>query len=397
MAIHFRCGCCRHRVSARSRMAGLTAICPGCRHKIQIPSAVECRLALAELASLIDRNLIPAARDVSSAAAYPRMDKPHLPRPGLLAKTPAAAAPAEAEPALIQARGPTPATRILHAAHRSQPLANWSDRLGTGALFSCLAALLCAWIPRLCSLVIPLSAVGVLVGLSCLVLVSYAERKRLFVPTAGAAGSAVILLVALFFPEFLGSVYLASRDKGEGDPTFIRAVPIEGSPASLVPEWVDATKASLQQGQVNLQITRVSIRRAGAAKTTSGKKIASGEYCFVRLRTQAVVAASEFSAKRIQAQSSRDEDARLTLTDGADKTYEMHGVLETEAGDKKRKGPTFPVSFQDHVFVFEAPAARPNYLRLEIAAEPWGGKGAFRFTIPGSMIIDERGTLKKGS
>jgi len=378
-------------------MAGLTAICPGCRHKIQIPSAAECRLVLAELASLIDRNLIPAARTDSSATAYPRVDRPHLPRPALLAKAPAAAAPAAAEPALIPARGPTPVTRLVRAAHRSQPFASWSDQLGTGALISCLAAMLCAWIPRLCGLVIPLSVVGVIVGLSCLVLVSYAERNRLFVPTAGAAGSAVILLAALFFPEFLGPVYLASRDKGDGDPTIIRAIPIEGSPASLDPEWVDATKASLQQGQVNLQVTRVSIRRAGAAKSASGKKIAPGEYCFVRLRTQAVVAASEFTAKPVQAQSSSDEDARLTLTDSAAKAYELHGVLENEAGDKKRKGPTFPVSFQDHVFVFEAPAARPNYLRLEIASEAWGGKGAFRFTIPGSMIIDERGTLKKGA
>src|SRR5262245_25518415 len=172
MAIHFRCGSCRHRVFARSRMAGLVAVCPGCRHRIQIPSAGECRLALAELASLIDRNLIPAARTVSSATAYPGMDRLHPPRPGLLTKAPAAAAPEMAEPALLAARGPTPVTRLVGAAQRPQLLVWRFDRLGTGALFSCLAAMLCAWIPRLCGLVIPLSVVGVIVGLSCLVLVS---------------------------------------------------------------------------------------------------------------------------------------------------------------------------------------------------------------------------------
>jgi hypothetical protein len=260
-----------------------------------------------------------------------------------------------------------------------------------GALFLCLAALLCAWFPRLCGLVIPLSVAGALVGLSALVLVLFVAQKRLFPPIAGAAGSAGILLAASFFPEFLGPVYMASRAKGVGDPTITRAVPIKGSPASLDPEWVDATKASLQLGQANLQVMSVSIRRAGAAKTSSGRKIAPGAYCFIRLRTQAAVAAGEFSAKRPQTESSRYEDSRLKLTGSADKSYEFRGVLKVEAVDKQHERSAFPVSFQDHVFVFEAPAAQPNYLRLEIAAEALGGKGAFRFTIPGSMIIDERG------
>jgi hypothetical protein len=323
------------------------------------------------------------------------MDWPQLPRPKLPAPSPAAAARELAELGPSTVRGSTAVTSLHKAGQRPQLGARRSDRLGMGALLSCGTALLCAWIPKLCGLVIPLSVAGAIVGLSALVLELYAAQKRLFLPFVGTAGSAVMLLAASIFPGFLGPVYMASRAKGDGNATVIRAVPIAGSRASLDPEWVDATKASLQLGQINVQVTGVAIRRAGATKISSGKRIAPGEYCFVQLRTQGVVAASEFSAKLPQTQSSLDEVGRLKLTGSADKNYEFHGVLEVEAVDRQRERRAFPVSFQDHVLVFEAPAAEPNYLRLEIAAEAWGGKGAFRFTLPGSMIIDERGMLKK--
>jgi len=144
-----------------------------------------------------------------------------------------------------------------------------------------------------------------------------------------------------------------------------------------------------------VRVMGVAIRRAGAAGASSGKRIPPGEYCFVRIRTQGVVAATEFSAKLPVTQNSRYEDGHLKLTGSADKHYEFHGVLDVEGVDKQRERRAFPVIFQDQVFVFEAPAGQPSYLRLEIAAEAWGGKGAVRFTIPGSMIVDERGTLKK--
>jgi hypothetical protein len=95
--------------------------------------------------------------------------------------------------------------------------------------------------------------------------------------------------------------------------------------------------------------------------------------------------------------TSQIESLSLNLTGSADTNYEFHGVLKVEDVDKQRERRAFPVSFLERVFIFEAPAAQPNDLRLEIAAEAWGGKGAFRFTIPVSMIIDERGTLKKSA
>jgi hypothetical protein len=77
------------------------------------------------------------------------------------------------------------------------------------------------------------------------------------------------------------------------------------------------------------------------------------------------------------------------LTDGTGKAYRLCDVQEIAALPNERRSSVFPVDFQDRVLVFEAPT-RPEDLRLELAAEAWGGKGAFRFSIPGSMIHDER-------
>ena len=52
----------------------------------------------------------------------------------------------------------------------------------------------------------------------------------------------------------------------------------------------------------------------------------------------------------------------------------------------ERRAAVFPVVFQERVFLFEPPAAGVAYLRLEVPAEAWGGRGAFRFTIPRSML-----------
>src|SRR5262249_21195012 len=180
MSIHFRCASCRHGVRARSLMAGLSVICPGCRYEIRIPSAAECRRAMAEQANISDRGLRSEAQAVSSVAPSMEMGRPPLPHPGWLAKSPAAAAEELPEPALSPARSATSVTPLQKAGKQPQPGARRSDRLGMGALFLCVAALLCAWIPRLSALVIPLAVAGALVGLPGLVLALCVAQNRLF-------------------------------------------------------------------------------------------------------------------------------------------------------------------------------------------------------------------------
>jgi len=320
-------------------MAGLSVTCPGCCQEIQIPSATECRRALHVQANNINGSWKSEVRTHSSATAAPAMDRPvHLPDHGLAGKTPAAAAEDVAEPALCPEQRSAPVTKHVNAVERLKLLVWRSDRVGTGALLLCGAALLCAFSPRTCGLVIPLSVAGALVGLSGLILVLFAAEKRLFLPFAGAIGSVLVLIAASFLPKLLGPAYMTWQAKGSLDPMAIRAIPISGShesSASLDADWVDATKASLQLGPVNVQVVSVSIRRAEAVKSSSDKKIAPGDYCFVRIRTQEQVAAGQFSAKRSQMHESHIEDASLKLTDSVAKSYELQGVLKADVMDKQ--------------------------------------------------------------
>jgi hypothetical protein len=202
----------------------------------------------------------------------------------------------------------------------------------------------------------------------------------------------MVLLAALRFPTILGPVYLASRGREAVDNTVIRVVPLAGSlhgAASGDPEWVDASQAALQQGPMRVQVISVSVHPL-KTKSSPTKTIVTGEYLFIRLRTHQAETAGEFAAKRAQQLGRHLEQLLPTLRDKTGKVYQPRDVQELAAVESQRKSALFPVSFLDEVLVFEAPPNDVDYLRLEVAAEAWGGKGVFRFTIPGSMIEFKR-------
>jgi hypothetical protein len=232
-------------------------------------------------------------------------------------------------------------------------------------------------------------------GLIGLALLPAEHRAPSFLSVAGAALPTLVLVAALFFPQLLGSAFLAWRTKESVEYTGIYVLPLGGAHNNKVsadPDWADAGKFSLQQGQVNVQVLSASIRRMGETKTGSGETIAAGEHCVVRLRIEESVSGSGLSAARSAARSPHHLDIRPHLTQGAGEVRELLGELSIPPLETQEKGPAFPINFEDHLFVFEAPNERPEYLHLEIPTASWGGKGSFRFTIPASMIQDERGT-----
>ena len=137
-----------------------------------------------------------------------------------------------------------------------------------------------------------------------------------------------------------------------------------------------------------MQVISASVRRV-QAKSTPNKKIPPGDYHFIRLRVQQD-AASASAAKRDHGPGSRLEKAAPRLTDNTGKVYPLCDVVEMAPAPNERRSSVFPAGFQDQLLVFEASATRPENLRLEVPAEAWGGKGALRFSIPASMIKDER-------
>jgi hypothetical protein len=263
----------------------------------------------------------------------------------------------------------------------------WIEPFGVAALLGAGAALLSAAAPLLCSLVLPASGVGLLAGLVGLLLVLARGGYPLLLPAAGSVAAGGVLLTAQLAPGLLGPTYLASRGRDPVDPDAIRVVPLPGNRSDAGPgdpEWVDASRAALQQGRTQVQVLSASVRPV-KAKSSAVKSLPPGEYLFLRLRTLQVEAAGQPSPPP----GPRREQPRPRLTDNAGKAYPLRDFQELAEADE-RKSSGFPVAFQDEVFVFEAPSPGPEYMRLELAADAWGGKGAFRFTIPGSMIHFER-------
>jgi hypothetical protein len=248
-----------------------------------------------------------------------------------------------------------------------------------GALLAGGGALLCASAPLLCRLVVPLGLVGLILGAAGLVRVLMLGRTRLVFPVAGICVAAVLLGIAWLVPGLLGPTFLASRARDPVDRGVIREIPLSGKPGGGEnPEWADASRVALQQGGINVQVLGVSVRRVGP-KSPTANKLPPGDYQFLRLRSQVMDASS----------GSASDKATPRLTDVAGKAYRLCDVQEIAALPNERRSSVFPVELQDQVLVFEAPA-RPEDLRLELPAEAWGGKGAFRFSIPVSMVHDER-------
>jgi hypothetical protein len=278
---------------------------------------------------------------------------------------------------------------LVRLGQRAPVKPRWIHPGGVGALLATGAALLCGLVPALCGLVVPLGVVGLLLGLVSL-FVPGRRRFRQLYPVAGTMAAGAVLVIALVSPDLLGPVYLASQLRETVDPTRIRVVPLPGQASAGLtdPEWVDAGQAALQQGGLYVQVLSATIRSV-PVKSTPGKKSVPVQRLFVCLRTQQSETAV-FAANPSATPGPRPDKASPKLTDSTGKVYALLDVQEAAAAvDKKRKANVFPVAVHDEVFVFEAPAPGLDYLHLEVPAAAWGGSGAFRFTIPGTMIRNE--------
>src|SRR5439155_16021578 len=158
------------------------------------------------------------------------------------------------------------------------------DPFGLSALLLGGAALLCASIRSLYALVPPASGAGLLLGLAGLLLSK--GQSRSLIPIAGTAVGGIVLLTALFLPKLLGPSYLASRNRRAVDPVAIRAIPLPGSAETMGPAdaaWVDASRAALQQGPMQVQVLSASIPSV-KTKSSPTKTVAPPEHLYIRLR-----------------------------------------------------------------------------------------------------------------
>jgi hypothetical protein len=302
--------------------------------------------------------------------------------------SPAPVAVLEAPPA-----APVPTAPIAEPAVEPDPpappavagrLGDWAAPATLAALVLLAGALLAAPFASLGALVRPLAALSLLTALGAVRSAHRAGRRQLY-PIAVGGASAAVLLAALAAPALLGPGYQAAREPTPVD-SGVRVVPLPayvGEADQLGSEWVDARKATLQQGRVRVEVAEAWL---GPAAKKDGRESA-GSWLYVRVRLHRSRTGAEIAAGAFGQSLAWNTGARATVRDAAGSTIEQLPYRPPAAragGASSAAGLSLDVA--DEVLAFEAPPAVASGLRLEVPGSAWGGSGSFRFALPGEMV-----------
>lgn len=238
-------------------------------------------------------------------------------------------------------------------------------------------------------IVLPFSGLGLLIGLAAWFQARRTRPDWLF-PGLGTGLSGGVLVLALILPSWLGPAFQIYRDQKKPDLIAIQIVPLPGSSGNgvlLNPEWIDASRAGLRQGGLNVRVADVQLVAADSKVFRKPPTGPAQKYLIVKLTIQRAASGREFAASQWGQEESGANDAPLTLTDAAGNSYVPLPIdLKSGSSGLEQSSGAFPVSLANPSFVFAGTDSLPETLRLEIPLAPWGGAGTFRFSLPATMI-----------
>ena len=363
------------------------AECVFCRQKVRVPdgahgSSVECPRCASYF------TLVPA--DQSARAVKRHVEMPVVAPPAAVTTT---ADPESPQPAPVAHR-----VAIVSADESAGATTGKRgvDPTGLAALLLGGAALLMASSSYTGAFVIPAAALAALTGLAGLFVGLTSPKPRWVLSAAGSAVAAGVLLVAWVSPGMLGPAYDRSRQPVQGPLPVARAVPLPGQSAAAPADgdWADATRFALQVGDVRVQVVGAEVR---PVEVQSGGRTrwTKEPYLVIHLRAHRQGGAREFSDNQWDQSGPVAQTAKPTLADLAGKQYALASLELRDVTAHKLNSTFFPVGVVDEVFVFEPPPTNVDALRLELAAEAWGGSGSLKFTLPREMIRAGRTAPKR--
>jgi hypothetical protein len=250
-------------------------------------------------------------------------------------------------------------------------------------LFLVGGAIGCASIESVTGLVRPLAGVSVALGLVAAVTSGLAGR-RLLLPVALVVVATAVFITSFAAPELLGPTYAASRLKpGEDDiqviphPQYVRDTRLRSA------EWVDASRASVRQGRFRVEVLHARVGPGWLA----GQPSVSKQYLLVHIRLHRHKTPAEMEAGAFAPPVAWPANIRATLWDATGNQYDQQQVeAPRTAGPGHSSSLGAIVDETDEVLAFDIPIGSIKSLKLELPAAAWGGKGAIKFVIPGSMI-----------
>lgn len=364
------------------------ARCPHCHRDALAPDddlgrSVACHGCQADFV------LVPELSAPPSPSAWP-------PAPAAPDEPPERAERFEPSPLAVMDVPAEPEPEPLPAARRRRPVAEdipgdgigpalWG--LAGGACLCAAAAGVSASVTGLTGLVIPFALAGLLLGGVAVVqfVGRAAEPPELAVPGVPTAGSALVLLLALFAPDYLSPQYEASRTRDAEDPDAITRVLVAGSVETLeelgsVSGGVDATRVALTRRGIQVRVVKAAV---GPVELDTAKLSFTKErYLSVTVEILPLVHRDPVSFRPWGGTG-----VPVAQLSAGGKPLAPANLGGRSAKDVPRaEAPLAPLRPTTVKLLAEAPAAIPEVLLVELPSEAWGQTGPFRFRVPAAMV-----------
>jgi hypothetical protein len=384
MSFVAECFYCHHQVQAPDGSAGLSATCPRCHNCFTLAPAAKAAAGFRKPRTRKAKKPDPVALPATAVA-------PETPRPPVEAFVPGPSP-------LFPAVSITPeATAPAAGRWKVEPFGGVALMLcGLGLLLNGVAVWFAA-LSFLKYLTIPLSLVGVILGVIGWLQNAEEKPSRWAWSVAGGSVNLLVLAMAWLWPGLLGwdggsgSAAEARRKAAEPVP-----IPLSGSLAkpravggpitSSEGEWVDASKALVQKSGVRVQVSSAAVSPVPFKQGTKQK--ATPKPCLIiRLKISNVGAEGNVAYRGWGVPGQDAESHAATLRDGSGKTYARPALGPgVEVVGQVTEATVFPARSVEDVLVFEAPPGTADFVYLELPAAACGGSGSYKFAIPKSML-----------
>lgn len=382
MAISVTCGGCGQKLKVADTAAGKHGKCPKCGAAVQIPEA-ELPCDVVEPVPLKRVESAPAQR------VY--------------------AAPIATMPAPVATQAPPVQTVNVKLPRRGASLGIAACILGV------LAFLIC-WVPLIGLVGVPLSALGLILGIIGLLVAVFRKGVGIGFAIAGSAICGLALFVAIGSTVATGKALEAGAKSmqsalNEGQKTNQQVMPAAGhkpanrpaqpqarqpqkpapaaapeKPAEPEEQWASAAD-TVKQGDVTVRITSVQSGKVplkagfGDSESKSADPLLAIEVLIGNAGPNKKVEYHTFMGRGFSI--GRDY---ASLRDNFGNIYKRIDFGISKPIGSNESESIYPNKSITDVLVFEVPIDTVEYLNLELPAQSFGGTGMLRFRIPASMI-----------
>lgn len=268
------------------------------------------------------------------------------------------------------------------------PAETTGKREGVLSFFFGSVALALASMPYLWLLTIPLSALGLWLGLRAWR--AAAAVKYWDFAVVGPSVSLTVLLLAGVWPLLARISALGNQPHFPAGPPERMAFPF-GKKLRLTPfdsaKWADASKSAVNQGEVCLAVNTVRVEAPALLK--NGQKMQSkAKKLVIRLQLVCMTTQREISFESWGMAPKRGGTHAPVLTGDTSKRKYPLAVFasDTSVVDQEAKPSLYPKLYADDVLVFEPPTGGLEDMSLELPASAFGASGSLRLFIPAAMI-----------